>query len=93
MIMLSEMHNADCMRIASLEHDVPQLKQLLQKPDLPKELFQIRAAEEFDETYILSVPVPMATPGLAHFIRLFHTFYKETKTLTCFSVYVSEKKE
>jgi len=34
---------------------------------MPKELVEIRAAREFCETYILSVPVLVDTPGLACF--------------------------
>lgn len=53
--MLSEMHKEDCMRIAALEHDEQQLKQLLQKPDTSKELVQLRTAKEFlRDIYLVS---------------------------------------
>ncbi len=64
---LTDIINDQGMKIAALEHDVQQLKQLLQKPDTSKELVQIRTAREFCETYILSVPVLMDTPRLACF--------------------------
>jgi hypothetical protein len=61
------------MKIATLEHVVQQLKQLLQKPDTSKELVQIRTAREFCETYIFLVPVLMDTPGLACFVDFANT--------------------
>jgi hypothetical protein len=64
---LTNIINDQGMKIATLEHAVQQMKQLLQKSDTSKELVQIRKAREFCETYILSVPVLMDTPGLACF--------------------------
>ena len=62
---LTDIINDQGMKIATLEHAVQELRQLLPKSDMPKELVEIRAAREFCETHILSVPVLMDTPGLA----------------------------
>ena len=64
---LTNIINDQGMKIATLEHAVQQMKQLLQKSDMSKELVQIRKAREFCETYILSVPVLMDTSGLGCF--------------------------
>ena len=64
---LTDIINNQGMKIATLEHAVQELRQLLQKPDTSKELVQIRTAREFCETYILSVPVLMDAPGLGCF--------------------------
>jgi len=62
---LTNIINDQGMKIATLEHAVQQMKQLLQKSDTSKELVQIKKAREICETYILSVPVLMDTPELA----------------------------
>ncbi len=64
---LTDIINDQGMKIATLEHAVQELRQLLPKSDMPKELVEIRAARDFCETYILSVPILMDTPGLACF--------------------------
>jgi len=64
---LTNIINDKGMKIATLEHAVQELQQLLPKSDMPKELVEIRAARESCETYFLSVPVFVDTPGLGCF--------------------------
>jgi len=64
---LTDIINDQGMKIATLEHVVQELRQLLPKSDMPKELVEIRAARESCQTYFLSVPVFVDTPRLGCF--------------------------
>jgi len=64
---LTDIINDQGMKIATLEHAVQELRHLLPKSDMPKELVEMRTTREFCKTYILSVPVLVDTPGLACF--------------------------
>ena len=64
---LSDIINDQGMKIATLEHAVQELQQLLPKSDMPTELVDVRAARESCQTYFLSVPIFVDTPGLACF--------------------------
>ncbi|DBA74989.1 TPA: hypothetical protein ACH3X1_010332 [Trebouxia sp. C0004] len=66
-ITLSDIINDQGMKIATLEHAVQELQQLLPKSDMPTELVEIRAARDSWQTYFLSVPVFVNTPGLGCF--------------------------
>jgi len=64
---LTDIINDQGMKIATLEHAVQELQQLLPKSNMPKELVEIRAARESCQTYFLSVLVFVDTPGLGCF--------------------------
>ena len=61
-IALTEMINDSATKAATLERQVEQLRP---KPDIPDEIVQIRRrAREDIDTYFVSVPVYIDTPGL-----------------------------